>query len=168
MANLSTYSSYLSFYTVWLLLIFLVFVFIFDILDYPYFSFGPNYNLYIIGLGLHINTWPKYCFLSLFLIVDNIIYIFMSDTIFPWSNSSILNEDKEEIHQNKIGSFIVINWAYLLFSLKGILSIGMSITQVDLFLYTQIGGMISGIITTAKAIKKKKYPKSEIELENMV
>lgn len=142
---------------IWILFSMFIYLFVFEITDTPYFRFGPNDNLTVIGLSFLIDTESKYILISFFCFMDPLISYTIYDTIFPWVNSSILNVDQSSIYIDKKIAWIFVNSLYLINGFKSLFSIGLNLTQIDFFLYQFVGATISGCITTFFAIKNKKY-----------
>ena len=153
--NFKSYVFFAVIFAIWIIICFLVSIFYFDLLDSDYFNIGPSDNLKIIGIEMYINTWEEYFLVTIFCFTDPFITYFIYDTIYCWISSSILNIDQPDIYIGKKTSFIFINSIYIMNAAKLLFIIGINFTQVDFFVYYQIGGLLAGLITTFNAIKKK-------------
>lgn len=135
---------------------------VFDLFSTPFFSFGPSDNLYTIGINYNINSWSKYAFVSIFLVVQGFITNYIGDALFPWINSVVLNPDADEIKMPKVRAWFVTNNTYFLFVCLSLLSLGMSMSQFDLFVYSNAAGLAAGWIQSAIRLNAKIYKKDEI------
>lgn len=164
MANLKLYSFYLFAYSCWILVVGFILSFFFDFLNSTYFNFGPNPNLYLIGTNFLVDTWSKYLFYSFYLFIDSFIVVFVNESILPWINASILNQEAKMISNDKVQTFVFVNAMYIIMVFRALFSIGSSLTQIDFFIYINLGRLLAGSFTSGIAIYKKEYEKIEEEL----
>ena len=155
MANLRRFIVVLVIYTTWIAICATVFGLVLDFFDTPYFSFGPSSDLYILGLGVVIDTWLKYCLLMLYAIINPFISVYTGDTIYPWINSVVMNPDIKTIDMPKPVAWLVTNYMWTINALSYLFSIGLSMTQFDLFLATNVSAITSGAITSFIALSGK-------------
>lgn len=150
---------------------------VFDLFSTPFFSFGPNPELYTIGINYNIDTWSRYVFVSLFLILQGFITKYIGDCLFPWINSVVMNPDAGVMKMPKIRAWLITNNTYLMFVCLSLLSLGMAMSQIDLFIYTNIAGLTAGCVQSYIRIKVKKITpdpnpinesETDIPLEDMV
>jgi len=165
MANLKLYTYYIIVYSLWMGIVSLVSIYLFDFFNTNYFRFGPSPDLYLLGTNVLIDTWTKYSFYSVYLCLDSFIVVFIGETILPWINASILNQDNKIITNNKINTFIFVNAMYILMVFRALFSIGAMLTQIDFFIYTNVGRLVAGSLTSGIAIYKKEYEKNEDDQE---
>lgn len=149
------FSAVLAAFTLWVALCALVFGLVFDFFASPYFNFGPSDSLYIIGLGIYINTWLKYWLLMTYTVANPFINVYVGDTIYPWINAVVMNPDIKKMDVSKPVAWLITNYMWIAFSLGNVFSIGVSMTQFDLFLASQVGSIASGMITSYLAIRSK-------------
>lgn len=165
MANLRRFIVVLTIYTTWIAICATVFGLVLDFFDTPYFSFGPSSNLYILGLGVVIDTWLKYCLLILYAIVNPFISVYTGDTIYPWINSVVMNPDIKTIDIPKPVAWLVTNYMWTINALSYLFSIGLSMTQFDLFLATNVSAVISGAITSFIALSGKSTHMNNVDID---
>lgn len=149
-------------YAAWIGFIAFVFIFVYDVFGIydkdnrsNYFRIGPSSDLVIIGLNITIDTWPEYILLAGYLISDSFIAVYVGDSIYPWINASIMNPDFHNIQMDKKQAWLIVNAFWLLNTVKYIFKIGMSMTQIDLFVYSNFGSTVAGMWTSYNAIKGK-------------
>jgi hypothetical protein len=167
MKKLTNFSVVLAFYTLWIAICALVFGLALDFFASPYFSFGPSDSLYVIGLGLYINTWLKYWLLMSYSVASPFVGVYVGDTIYPWINSVVMNPDVKEMDVSKPIAWLITNYMWVLFALSNIFGIGVSMTQFDLFLAAQVGSITSGMITSYIAVSAKSTA-TDSELDEVV
>lgn len=157
MANLKLYTLYIIAYSVWMFFVSVILVSFFGFLNSSYFHFGPSPSLSLLGTNLLIDTWDKYILYSAYLCIDSFIVVFIGETILPWINASILNQEAKTISNDKTQTFVFVNAMYILMVFRALFSIGSSMTQIDFFIYTNIGRLVAGSLTAGIAIYKKEY-----------
>jgi len=153
---------------IWTIISGIILGIVFGLFSTPFFRFGPSDNLYTIGTNYNINNWYNYIFISIFLVVQGFITSLVADSLYPWIYSVVLNPDISEIKVPKIKAWIITNNTFLLYTCLQLLSLGMSMTQIDLFIYSNGAGLVAGWIQSYIRLRSKTYPIEDIELEEVV
>lgn len=137
---------------------------VFDFFSTSFFSFGPSPDLYTVGTNYNINTWGRYCIVSSFLVCQGFIITFAGDYMYPWINAVVLNPDVEVIRVPRVLAWVLTNNMYMTFTFLGLFSLGASMAQIDLFIYSNLASLTAGAIQSAIKISQKRYevkPESE-------
>lgn len=165
MANVKLFIVVLSVFTVWIAASALVFGLVLDFYSSPYFNVGPSANLYILGSGICVDTWPKYCILLVYLMVNPFIAVYAGDTLYPWINAVVMNPDIKTIDISKPVAWIITNYMWGITSISYIFSIGLGMTQIDFYLASTFAVALSGFITSYVSLSGKEYEESSPDLE---
>lgn len=140
----------------WLIIVVIIFGSVFGYFSASFFAFGPSPALYIIGINYYVDTWPRYIWISTYITVQNFIITFAGDNIYPWINAVILNRQQPDITMPKIEAFAITNTMYATFAILGLFSTGITMTQVDFWLYGFASTTLAGMIQSYRCIKNKR------------
>ena len=141
----------------------LLFCFIFIIMlmfsdtNNPYFNMGPSDDLYV--LAINVNTPSKYCGVMIMTLIINIIKTINTEVATPILNFNIYNPDKKIITEyTKNELFVYGNIIYFISSLiKNVLLILLSISQLDIALWSVMTSELTSIIITRSLLNNKEF-----------
>ena len=123
-----------------------------------YWSYGPNSHLIIVSVK--IDTWNKYYWLLLFISILKISNVIISEVAHPILGFNIYNPDKKiitEFTKNQLQ--IYGNLMYFIDSVRGVFTILVTISQIDIALFGVIISEITGIFTVRALLNEKQFIK---------
>ena len=140
-----------------------------------YFRWGPHSDLIIIGIT--IDNWVKYLVLQIVIAIIEISNVYTSENALPILGFNVYNPDKLEITEfssmNELQYYA--NTMYFIQSIKNVMLVVISITQIDIALLKVIYGELTTIYTVRMLLTKKTFPNnneyinlsktSELEIE---
>lgn len=125
-----------------------------------YIRFGPGTEDFTLTvLSLNINSWLKWSGLVALLILLTITDVVISQTAMVTVYNAIYNPSVKNVTDFRSGSALQL-YAQLMYginSIRYILSVKVSITQVDFALITAVATQLIGIGTIYMQIKKKTF-----------
>ena len=125
-----------------------------------YFRFGPSNDLIVISVN--INTNNRYLILLLIISLVKITKVVVEEIGMPVIGFSIYNPDKKvitEFTKNELQFYG--NTMYLTSSLRYIFEVMVTITQIDIAIYSVIISEITTIFTIRLLLNEKRFPKNE-------
>ena len=123
-----------------------------------YWRFGPNEDLVLINV--HINTWNKYYYLLGVITFIKITQVIIGEIAHPIIGFNIYNPDKKNItHFTKFELQLYGNIMYFIDSVRSVLMIMLSITQIDIALFGTIICEITSIFTIRMLLNEKIFVK---------
>lgn len=133
----------------------------------PYLRFGWNDNLSV--LGVKINTGAKYFCLSLVLGVFEVLDVFINDTIYPYINNNVRDNNVREIKEfTKYETRLITNGSFFISDIKYSLYIMISISQIDIALIKVLIGGLACILTTNMQLSGKTFMGDEYVIVSTV
>ena len=136
-----------------------------------YFRFGPSNDLIVISVN--INTNNKYLTLLFIISLVKIIKVVVEEIGMPVVGFNIYNPDKKvitEFTKNELQFFG--NMMFLTSSLRYIFEVMITITQLDIAIYSVIISEITTIFTIRLLLNEKRFTKNGddgmLELSNIV
>lgn len=122
----------------------------------PYFRFGPNDDFILISVK--IDDWKKYSMLLLIISFIEFTKVMIEDLGTPILVFNIYNPDKKVITDfNKNELQIYGNSMFLVNNLRYIFQVLVTVTQLDIAVFSVLVAQISGIITIRFLLNEKKY-----------
>ena len=143
-----------------LLLVVIVIIIIHYQHESKYFRFGPSNDLIVISVN--INTNDRYLILLLIISLVKITKVVVEEIGMPVIGFSIYNPDKKvitEFTKNELQFYG--NTMYLTSSLRYIFEVMVTITQIDIAIYSVIISEITTIFTIRLLLNEKRFPKNE-------
>jgi len=135
-----------------------------------YFRWGWNDDLILISIP--INTQKRYLYTILFISIMRISHVIIGEIAHPIIGFNIYNPDKKEITEfSKIELQMYGNLMYLIEGFKNILTVMLSITQIDIALISMLVSEITSIYTINMLLSEKTFVKSiddYTELEEVI
>ena len=125
-----------------------------------YFRFGPSNDLIVVSVN--INTNDRYLILLLIISLVKITKVVVEEIGMPVIGFSIYNPDKRvitEFTKNELQFYG--NTMYLTSSLRYIFEVMVTITQIDIAIYSVIIGEITTIFTIRLLLNEKRFTKNE-------
>ena len=125
-----------------------------------YFRFGPSNDLIVISVN--INTNNRYLILLLIISLVKITKVVVEEIGMPVIGFSIYNPDKKvitEFTKNELQFYG--NTMYLTSSLRYIFEVMVTITQIDIAIYSVIISEITTIFTIRLLLNEKRFSKNE-------
>ena len=133
--------------------------------DSGWFSFGPSKNLVIAGVV--IDNYTKYSILALIIVFNSVVDMIISEFAQPILGFNIYNPDKKVItdftSKRELQVLASLYWAFN--NLRGIFTILISITQVDLALIKWLTLELTAIYTIDTLLSKKNFSREEEGVE---
>ena len=121
-----------------------------------YFRFGPNDDLIVVSVK--INTINRYIILLLFICLIRVCEVFVNEIASPVLGFNVYNPDKKEI--TEFGKNELQIYANLMFgtnSVRMVLMIVITVTQVDLALICTIAEVITTFFTVRMLLNEKVF-----------
>jgi hypothetical protein len=138
----------------------LIFIVIFQDAGNKYLRFGPNNDLDV--LGIKINNWKKYIIFQLFLAVVQMTNVYINEIASPIFGFTIYNPDKKEITEfGRLELQIYANSMWLLNSLRSVMFVVVSISQIDIALLQTFYGELMSFYTIRMLLLEKTFPEDK-------
>jgi hypothetical protein len=124
--------------------------------DSKYFRFGPSEDF--IFISVQINTTQKYCSLLTLIFVNDIIRVIIQEFGDPVLYMNVYNPDKKEIIEfSKAQLYFYANSMFLINNIRYIFTILISVTQIDIALFSVLVEQVIVIITIKMLLDEKKF-----------
>jgi len=124
--------------------------------DSKYFRFGPNDDF--IFISVQIDTTQKYCSLLTLIFVNDIIRVIIQEFGDPVLYMNVYNPDKKEITEfSKSQLYFYANSMFLINNIRYIFTILISVTQIDIALFSVLVEQVIVIITIKMLLDEKKF-----------
>ena len=144
---------------------FLLFIFLIIIINIfgtssNYFRFGvpSSHEEPLVVISIEINTYIKYSLLLFIISVINISKVIIDSVGTPILDWNIYNPDKDRIIDFKKNELLIYsNLFYLFTSLRYIFTVLISITQIDIALYSVLISQITTFFTIKLLLDEKKF-----------
>jgi len=121
-----------------------------------YFRFGPSEDF--IFISVQIDTTQKYCSLLTLIFVNDIIRVIIQEFGDPVLYMNVYNPDKKEITEfSKLQLYFYANSMFLVNNIRYIFTLLISITQIDIALFSVLIEQIVVIITIKMLLDEKKF-----------
>jgi hypothetical protein len=135
--------------------------------DSKYFRFGPNDDF--IFISVQINTIPKYCSLLTLIFVNDIIRVIIQEFGSPILFMNVYNPDKKEITEfSKAQLYFYANSMFLINNIRYIFTLLISVTQIDIALFSVVVEEVIVIFTIKILLNEKKFINSKSLLNKEV
>lgn len=133
-----------------------------------YFRFGPHEDLVMISVK--INTWKKYCILLALVTITNIVKVLVEDIATPILTFTIYNPSNNVIRGDFTRSELRIlsSSSFLVNNLRYIFEIMLTVTQLDIAIYSVFIDQLTGVYTINQLLKPKIFPKEDDHLIEFV
>jgi hypothetical protein len=124
--------------------------------DSKYFRFGPSDDF--IFISVQINTTQKYCSLLTLIFVNDIIRVIIQEFGDPVLYMNVYNPDKKEITEfSKAQLYFYANSMFLINNIRYIFTILISVTQIDIALFSVLVEQVIVIFTIKMLLDEKKF-----------
>jgi hypothetical protein len=141
-----------------LLLIIIGFIVTYFAKDSKYFRIGPNKDF--IFISILIDTKKKYILLLIIIFFNNFIKVLVEELGEPVLGFNIYNPDKKIISEfTKFQLYYYANFMYFVTNLRTIFNILISITQIDIALYSVFVEQLISSFTIYYLISEKTFIK---------
>jgi hypothetical protein len=131
--------------------------------DSKYFRFGPNDDF--IFISVQIDTTQKYCSLLTLIFVNDIIRVIIQEFGDPVLYMNVYNPDKKEITEfSKTQLYFYANSMFLINNIRYIFTILISVTQIDIALFSVLVEQVIVIITIKMLLNEKKFTHKEVSV----
>ncbi len=121
-----------------------------------YWSYGPSDTLVVISV--HINTATKYGILLMFITLINIIQVISEEIGMPILGFNVYNPDKKHITDfTKLELQVYANLMFFISSVRQVFMIIVTITQVDIALYSVVVKEAASIVTIRMLLNEKTF-----------
>ena len=135
--------------------------------DSPYFRMGPHNDLILVSVN--INTYSKYYGLLIVIAIIEISAVLIEDLGLPILTFNIYNPDKHIITDfTKNELQIYGNLMFLINNLRYIFQIMVTITQIDIAVFSVLTAQLTGIITIRYLLNEKQYKPYNRVLNNII
>lgn len=135
--------------------------------DSKYFRFGPNDDF--IFISVQIDTIPKYCSLLTLIFVNDIIRVIIQEFGSPILFMNVYNPDKKEITEfSKAQLYFYANSMFLINNIRYIFTLLISVTQIDIALFSVLVEEVIVIFTIKMLLDEKKFINSKSLLNKEV
>lgn len=124
--------------------------------DSPYFRFGPQDDFILIAVK--IDNWNKYSILLLIITFIEFTRVMIEDLGTPILIFNIYNPDKKiitDFYKNELQIFG--NLMFLVNNLRQIFQVLVTVTQIDIAIYSVLIAQLSGVATIRFLLNEKKY-----------
>jgi hypothetical protein len=121
-----------------------------------YFRFGPNEDF--IFISVQINTTQKYCSLLALIFVNDVIRVIIQEFGSPILFMNVYNPDKKEITEfSKAQLYFFANSMFLINNIRYIFTLLISVTQIDIALFSVVVEEVIVIFTIKMLLDEKKF-----------
>jgi hypothetical protein len=115
----------------------------FGFVESPFFSFGPGAT--VVFFGNKIDTWGRWCGVTFYTVVNQIIQTYGLETISPWMITVVQNRNHQaKIEHPKRTQVAIAIWYVYLWSGR-IIGIQLALSQVDFAIFI----LVVDVVTTA-------------------
>jgi len=124
--------------------------------DSKYFRFGPNDDF--IFISVQINTMQKYCSLLTLIFVNDVVRVIVQEFGSPVLYMNVYNPDKKEISEfSKSQLYFYANSMFLINNIRYIFTLLISVTQIDIALFSVVVEQVIVIFTIRMLLDEKKF-----------
>ena len=146
------------------LLVVFILIWIFRDNNSKYFRFGPQDDLIVISI--HINNWDKYFGFILVVGIIKIVEVVVNEIGLPILGFNVYNPDKKiitEFTKNELQFYA--NAIYLVTSIRQVLLIVISVTQIDIALIVCVISELASLYTIRILLNEKEFIKENKKTE---
>jgi len=129
-----------------------------------YFRFGPNEDFIVISVK--INNQNRYLILLSLISFVKVTRVIIEEIGNPVMDFSIYNPDKKIITEfTKNQLFIIANLMYLISSIRYVFEVMITVTQIDIALFSVLVTALAGLVSTRFLLNEKTFI---LEYNNLV
>lgn len=122
----------------------------------PYYRFGPNEDLIIISIK--INTWTRYIVLIGYIMVFSICKVCINEFGMPILNFNIYDPNRKKVQGfTKTELQLQANTMYMLNSIRHVLTLQLSILQIDIAVMTSVFSELAAVWTVDVLLQEKTF-----------
>lgn len=148
-----------------LLLLIIGFIVTYFAKDSKYFRMGPNEDFIFISIPIDSNK--KYILLLITIFFNDCIRVLVSELGEPVLGFSVYNPDKKIIKEfTKFQLYCYANLMFFVTNLRGIFNILISVTQIDIALYSIVVEQLFSSFTIYYLISEKTFIKNDNLIKN--
>jgi hypothetical protein len=126
--------------------------------DNPYLRFGPGRELQ--PLGVKIDTWTKYWMFQVLICIIKVTDVYIGEIANPILGFSVYNPDKKVITDfSKNELQLYANGMWMITSLRSVMMVMISISQIDVALLQVLYGELTSLYTIRLLLNEKSFPK---------
>lgn len=118
-------------------------------------NFGPSDDRFF--LSININTWTKWVFIGLLIMVDKIINSISVDIIGSWISHTLQDHKTKYLPYSKTVCHLISNIYSLYFNLRYIITLKLYTSQIDYAILRSLSDVVATHYTTHIQMKNKKY-----------
>ena len=121
-----------------------------------YWNWGPSKNFVVVSV--HIDTWQKYGLLMFLVALINVSRVVFEEIAMPILGFNIYNPDKKiitEFTKNQLQFYG--NSMYLLSNIRSVFMTMLTISQIDIALYSVVVSEITTIYTIRLILNEKRF-----------
>lgn len=123
------------------------------------FNYGPSPDLRF--LGIVIDTWAKWEALGIFMAVDMGINVWANEIIGPWIGNTIYDHKEPRLEYSHATSMAITNLYFVYSSLRGIMTVYVAFTQIDIVLIRILVDVVVTLFTSWAYIMPKVHAPPE-------
>lgn len=123
------------------------------VLNSHFFHFGPSDET--IFMGTPINTWYRYSLVAAFTFLNTAVNDFFSDALSPWFLNVVMDFKTKYIPYSKPVCILLIQTYSVYCNLVGVLTIFLSLSQIDFVLIRCLADVGMSIYTNLRFLRNK-------------
>ena len=139
---------------VWLVVIFCIF-FSMGVLHSSFFRFGPSVKLHF--MTVNVDTWFKWCLLSVYCCVDTLIKSFGHDSLVPWFTTALADPKSTALPYAKGMCLLIVEVYYMYVHFSYIFKFFLSFTQFDFVLIAAASDMAMKVYSYSSYMERKTH-----------
>ena len=143
----------ISVLAVWMVIITLMPI-ILGFTESTFFSFGPNTT--VAFFGMRVDTWPRWVFIIVYIVINQILQTYGLETITPWMINEIQNKKVKHMSMSPLMTQLVLGlWTIYLWSGR-LFGLQVMISQIDFLICVLISDLFATALVTQMYIREKK------------
>lgn len=126
--------------------------------DYAFWRVGPSKEFIVVSVT--IDTWGRYIFLLLLLALVQVSRVIVEEIAMPILGFSVYNPDKKHVKEftkNQLQFFA--NSMFMVSGIRGIFMIMVTVSQIDVALFSLLAGEIASVFAIRMLLNTKKFGK---------
>jgi hypothetical protein len=100
--------------------------------DSPFFHFGPSESA--VFFAQPINTWPRWCGIVVYTLVQQLVSTYALETISPWMMNQVQNRRVRTLRESEPMTLSIVSFWYLYMWISRVVSIQILLSQIDFLL----------------------------------
>jgi hypothetical protein len=112
----------------------------------PFFQFGPSETA--VFFSQPINTWPRWCGIVVYTLVQQLVSTYALETISPWMMNQVQNRRVRTLRESEPMTLSIVSFWYLYMWISRVVSIQILLSQIDFLILVLAVDLLTTFLVT--------------------